>query len=84
MTARETEVQDHQIVSDLYNIQAKIATSLKRANHWKEINKNKALHLNLRVKDARMRNKDINSLSGGSNHDIAEGSILYDSLLKSV
>lgn len=48
-TAREAELETQQVVSNLYNIQEKIETSIKRANHWKDINKNRALTLNLRV-----------------------------------
>lgn len=85
-TAREMEAQDHQVVSVLYNIQSKIATSLKRANHWKEINKNRALTLNLRVVEARQRNKDVQLLSGMSSVEALpeQGSYAYDSLLKSI
>jgi hypothetical protein len=84
-TAREMEMQDHQIVSDLYSIQTKIATSLQRANYQKQLNKNRAFNLNLRVQEARMRNKDCGSVSQSSAEALPEqGSYQYDTLLKSI
>jgi len=89
-SAREAEQDNQMIVSNLYNINEKLNTSIKRANQWKDYSKNRALALNMRVHQARLRNKDCQTadpshMSISQNDSQPEiGSRLYDSLLASV
>lgn len=74
-------------MSSLYNIQEKIATSIRRASQWKDISKNRASTFNARVGEARARNMNLDLAYNSSNpleNQPEQGHKMYDSLFKSV
>lgn len=56
---QEESAQNSYIVSNLYRIETKLASSNQRARYWQEVNKNRAQSYNMRVDETRNRNPNI-------------------------
>jgi hypothetical protein len=59
---REAELETQMVVTNLYNIEEKLKTSMKRANQMKDISKDRAHAQNMKVVQARLRNKDCQTI----------------------